>query len=216
MTIALAAVVIPLTGCGSEPERIEEPHCEQTESLVGVDDPSVFGLTPRELIGAAAGEHTCDWSWVDASPIAAVTPGPAELTAKVTLTLTEEPARMVTGELVGGEPGHLPVCSSVTAPTMLTLETSDGALRAEFRLPVVFEYEKSGLARVEIGEHQPPGHRVDWRPGWTGYPPRFDVALDSTGFVLGYVLLIAEYTDGTVDTAYSLSFQCTDPSSREL
>lgn len=142
-----------LSACSSDTKEEEKtneglwPQCEETRRVVGLDDETPFGITPRQAFEGAQGEHTAELTWEGGD------------TTALSLVFTTELAEV---ELVDREPkqgGEGPAielahhCDDYfEAKFDVTFSTEDGAFDESFR-GMRLRWEKVGGTGVLRANH---------------------------------------------------------------
>ena len=143
-----------LAACSSDSDSKDEkaneafwPQCEETRRVVGLDDETPFGITPRQAFEGAQGEHTAELTWEGGD------------TTALSLVFTTELAEV---ELVDREPkqgGEGPAielahyCDDYfEAKFDVTFSTEDGAFDESFR-DMRLRWEKVGGTGVLRANH---------------------------------------------------------------
>ncbi len=143
-------------GTGSEPSDSDGPNtsggssgeqCEQTETVIGLDEQSAAGLTPQQLLDDTVGLYAGSMQWLQEGPVQySGAPGPTGVEIEVTYDGGE--ARSVEGDLLVpcDHEGPCPCPDSLEVDVGLRFTSEDGVFDEQFDAVVVLSIDDTGFS----------------------------------------------------------------------
>ncbi len=123
------------------------PQCEHNETVIGLTEQSVVGLTPAEVIADGAGLYVGSLRWGQEGPVQ-YTGDAGPFGVEVEITHEGGEARSVEGELLVGcdHEGPCPCPDSVEVDVTLRFSTADGVFAEQVDAELVYTVDDSGFS----------------------------------------------------------------------
>ncbi len=138
--------------------------CAIAESVIGYDEASAGGSTPREAMAHVEGARVGTLTWADAGELGTLSTSATQTSVTLTTTLDTSSARSLDRAHVGD--GRLACVDSIVMHATLQIASDDGALQDSFELELEAYADTFGGAvesQLDVTTHAF-GGTLDWQP----------------------------------------------------